>query len=426
MECSKGEIIMGKSSLKAFMGIFLGSMLIVLATKFLGIIAGIILALIIATISGIFMVKPLGKLKNALKRAAEGELTYRMDSNLTGELKEIGRYFNLFMDNLTDTINAAKFTGDEIRNLNLNTKKELDNLVNGNRSEFARELKSPMAEGVVHLRDYIQTTLDKVRNQTAATEESAATLEKINEGANKIKNSLQESKSVSEDALTKAIGSMENVQMMIDKMNTISDSVNEAEGKVNSLLELSRNIGNITTAITTLADQTNLLALNAAIESARAGEAGRGFAVVSQEIKKLAEKTNQETSKIDEIIRNIQSEIENVKGANDKVQINVVEGIDISMQVNSSIDEILLVTSQNNENIEKIGFEIQEQVIATEEIMTAVASISNASTEIEESATENDKITQFITKELITKLSKLDDVNNSTLKLDEELTKYRG
>lgn len=417
---------MGKSSLKAFIGIFLGSMLVVLATNFLGLIAGTICGIIIAVISGIFTVKPLGKLKNALKKAADGELSYRMDSNLAGELKEIAVYFNLFMDNLTDTINAAKFTGDEIRNLNLETKKELDNLVNGNRSEFAKELRNPMAEGIIHLRDYIQVTLDKVRNQTAATEESAATLEKINEGANKMKESLQESKNVSEDALMKAIGSMENVQMMIDKMNIISDSVNDAEEKVNSLLELSRNIGNITTAITTLADQTNLLALNAAIESARAGEAGRGFAVVSQEIKKLAEKTNQETSKIDEIIKNIQSEIENVKGANDKVQHNVVEGIEISMQVNSSIDEILLVTSQNNENIEKIGFEIQEQVIATEEIMTAVASISSASTEIEESATENDNITQFITKELITKLNKLDDVNNSTLKLDEELTKYRG
>ena len=417
---------MGKSSLKAFIGIFLGSMLVVLATKFLGLIAGTVCGIIIAVISGIFTVKPLGKLKNALKKAADGELSYRMDSNLAGELKEIAIYFNLFMDNLTDTINAAKFTGDEIRNLNLETKKELDNLVNGNRSEFAKELRNPMAEGIIHLRDYIQVTLDKVRNQTAATEESAATLEKINEGANKMKESLQESKNVSEDALMKAIGSMENVQMMIDKMNIISDSVNDAEEKVNSLLELSRNIGNITTAITTLADQTNLLALNAAIESARAGEAGRGFAVVSQEIKKLAEKTNQETSKIDEIIKNIQSEIENVKGANDKVQHNVVEGIEISMQVNSSIDEILLVTSQNNENIEKIGFEIQEQVIATEEIMTAVASISSASTEIEESATENDNITQFITKELITKLNKLDDVNNSTLKLDEELTKYRG
>ena len=146
------------------------------------------------------------------------------------------------------------------------------------------------------------------------------------------------------------------------KMNIISDSVNDAEEKVNSLLELSRNIGNITTAITTLADQTNLLALNAAIESARAGEAGRGFAVVSQEIKKLAEKTNQETSKIDEIIKSIQSEIENVKGANDKVQHNVVEGIEISMQVNSSIDEILLVTSQKMKILKKLDLKYKNKL----------------------------------------------------------------
>jgi len=224
----------------------------------------------------------------------------------------------------------------------------------------------------------------------------------------------------------KAVGSMENVQMMIDKMQTISGSVQEAENKVGSLLALSQNIGNITTAITALADQTNLLALNAAIESARAGEAGRGFAVVSQEIKKLAEKTNEETSKIDAIIQNIQNEIKNVKGANDAVQHNVIEGIEISYQVNSSIDEIILVTNQNHENIEKIAYEIEEQVTATEEIMMAVASISQASAEIEESATENDNIAKEITKELSNKLERLTEVDNSTLKLDNELKKYKA
>ena len=60
---------MGKSSLKAFIGIFLGSMLVVLATKFLGLIAGTVCGIIIAVLSGIFTVKPLGKLKNALKKA---------------------------------------------------------------------------------------------------------------------------------------------------------------------------------------------------------------------------------------------------------------------------------------------------------------------------------------------------------------------
>ena len=417
---------MGRSSFKVIIGIFIGALGVALLTKFLGLIAGTVGSIVIAFITGFLVVKPLLTLKDALKKASEGELSYRMETSLAGDLKDISAYFNNFMDNLGNTIEATKKSGDEVRHLNLEIKKELDNIINGNKSEFSRTLKNPVVEGVVHLRDYIQITLDKVRNQSAATEESVATLEKINEGANKMKDSLQESKAVSEEALMKAVGSMENVQMMIDKMQTISGSVQEAENKVGSLLALSQNIGNITTAITALADQTNLLALNAAIESARAGEAGRGFAVVSQEIKKLAEKTNEETSKIDAIIQNIQNEIKNVKGANDAVQHNVIEGIEISYQVNSSIDEIILVTNQNHENIEKIAYEIEEQVTATEEIMMAVASISQASAEIEESATENDNIAKEITKELSNKLERLTEVDNSTLKLDNELKKYKA
>lgn len=417
---------MGKSSLKVVLGIFVGSLGVVLLTKFLGLIAGSIGALIIAFVSGFLFIKPLLTLKEALKKASEGELSYRMEGSLAGEVKDIAQYFNNFMTNLGSTIEAAKLSGDEVRKLNTELKKELDNIINGKKSQYSNVLRRPVNEGVVHLRDYIQVTLDKVRNQSAATEESVATLEKINEGANNMKNSLQESKSVSEDALMKAVGSMENVQLMIDKMQTISASVQEAESKVGSLLALSQTIGNITTAITSLAEQTNLLALNAAIESARAGEAGRGFAVVSQEIKKLAEKTNEETSKIDSIIQSIQNEIKNVKNANDTVQHNVSEGIEISFQVNGSIDEIILVTNQNHENIEKIASEIEEQVISTEEIMMAVSSISQASAEIEESATENDNIAKDITKELSLKLDRLTEVDNATLVLDRELTKYKA
>ncbi len=168
-----------------------------------------------------------------------------------------------------------------------------------------------------------------------------------------------------------------------------------------------------------------MLALNAAIESARAGEAGRGFAVVSQEIKKLADKTNEETNKIDVIIKNIQDEISNVKKANDKVQVNVHEGIDISMTVNNNIDEIIVVTNENNESIEKVAYEVEEQVVATEEIMQAVANISEASTEIEESATENDFIAQKISALLAEKLNVLKEVDGATHNLDLELSKYK-
>lgn len=417
---------MGRSSLKVILGIFFGALGVALLTKFLGLIAGVTGSLVIAFIAGFLVVKPLLTLKDALKNASEGELSYRMETSAAGDLKDISLYFNKFMDNISQTIAATRKSGDEIRNLNLEIKKELDNIIKGNKSQFVKDIKNPVVEGVVHLRDYIQVTLDKVRNQASATEESLATLEKINDGANKMKKSLEETRNVSEEALVKAVGSLENVQIMIETMTAISASVKDAEEKVNSLMFLSKSIGNITTAITALAEQTNLLALNAAIESARAGEAGRGFAVVSQEIKKLAEKTNDETNKIDAIIQSIQGEINNVKRANDKVQNNVNEGREISIKVNDSIDEFLVVTVTNNENIERITLEIQEQVTSTEEIMIAVTSISGASAEIEESATENDCIAQEITNELSLKLERLTEVDNSTLKLDNELKKYKA
>lgn len=407
------------------LGVFIGSIAVALGTSLMNIWVGIGISAVMAIMSAKSMGAPLITLKEALKKASEGELSYRMDKGAGGDIREISEYFNTFMDNLNETIASAKYTGDEIRTKSGMLKGELDNIVNGRNSKYLHGMEEKVEEGIIHLRDYVQNTLDKVRNQTAATEQSLATLEKITQGSNMIRSSLGNSKNVSENALMKAIGSMESVQMMIDKMNLISNSVKEAEEKVNSLTSLSQNIGNITVAITALAEQTNLLALNAAIESARAGEAGRGFAVVSQEIKKLADKTNEETNKIEDIIKSIQIEINNVKKANDIVEGNVREGIDISMTVNSNIDEIIVVTNENNDNIEKVAFEVEEQVVATEEIMQAVANISEASTEIEESATENDFIAQKISALLVEKLSRLEEVDGATHQLDSKLSRYR-
>ena len=91
-------------------------------------------------------------------------------------------------------------------------------------------------------------------------------------------------------------------------MNSIALTVQQTGEIVSKLGERSKEIGNIVEIISSISGQTNLLALNAAIEAARAGEHGRGFAVVAEEVRKLAEESQNASQQIAELIRSIQEE----------------------------------------------------------------------------------------------------------------------
>ena len=96
------------------------------------------------------------------------------------------------------------------------------------------------------------------------------------------------------------------VQRALTQIDQLADDIGTSADAVGRLSEESERIGSVMTVINAIAEQTNLLALNAAIEAARAGEAGRGFAVVADEVRGLAQRTQQSTAEIETLIGSLQ------------------------------------------------------------------------------------------------------------------------
>jgi len=182
------------------------------------------------------------------------------------------------------------------------------------------------------------------------------------------------------------------IASIVEAMNEISIFTNNTSVQIQSLVDKSKEIEDITSLITAIADQTNLLALNAAIEAARAGEHGKGFAVVAEEVRKLAEQSRNSVNTIDTIVKEIQEQTnvslismnkgnETVKSgltysADVKQAFHVIEGsiADVSMSIDEvvqSIKQITVLSSTVSEAVDSILEETEQSATASHESAAA-------------------------------------------------------
>ena len=371
---------------------------------------------------------PINKVVKNLKLIAEGDgdLTQRIDVTSKDELGDLAKYFNDFIGNLNDIIGNSQKTLGDIQGENKKLVISMENIVSGdNCGERCNSMDDRLSEGIQHLDEYIGKILDAVRNETASIEQSLAGLQEISATGNHTTGNVDKLAKNSKTTLNLADNSLLKVKNMNNEMSVISNSVINTSKQIENLLVFSTQIGTILEAITNLATQTNLLSLNAAIEASRAGEAGKGFAVVADEVRKLAEKTNGETVKIESIIRNIQKEVKEVKDANNTTYKSVEATLGLSNEVLEQIGETHKLISDNNDEISAIKNTVQEQMIATEEITTAMGSISESSVDIEQSVTKNSEIATAIKKVLESRLNVILEIDKTTSELAKKIESFK-
>jgi len=335
-------------------------------------VLGLIIAGILILVVGIlyWLAKDINNSVNKIvlvtEKAAQGDLSQDIQVDSSDEFGTISAQINSVIQHMRKVVGKVQ-----------------------NASQKVSDSSGTMKEKVHHTGDLLEdvamtvtTATDHTRDQKSALQVTSEHIRQIEESVTQSAMATQFGLEIVQQTASKAEEGNSMLDKTVSQMNDIAKAVEESSKIVQELGENSKEIGSIVEVISGIAEQTNLLALNAAIEAARAGEQGRGFAVVADEVRKLAESSQQSVQKIGDIIGKIQVTTEKAVITMNTGYELVKDGRENVEATGKSFHEIVAMIQQADENSQQIMLIIDSLKNPIEDIVNRTEKISTTAAEL--------------------------------------------
>ncbi len=306
-----------------------------------------------------FIIDPISTISKASNLiATQGDLTSQIKKDSNDEIGQLSDLFNYMVERLKNLVQQIQSAGLRI----------------GSASAEFLASSQQQASGATQ--------------QAAAVSEITATIEELSNTASQIAENSDSVVKISEQTFHRAEAGYTAVEDTIKGMEDIRNKAQQTAEKIVVLGERSQEIGEVIDIIDDIANQTKLLSLNAAIEAAKAGEYGKGFAVVAVEIRLLAENVVKSTTKIKNIVNEIQGASNASVMATEQSMKKIEDGVILAKKAGEGLKEILEIAEQTTSEAKQISSSIQQQKSANEQVYVSMKEISDVTRQLAGGAKE--------------------------------------